>query len=105
LRSLGLVPADTPASADQIPELTGELHNAVIGFLTLTPSLLLAINQEDLTKDPEQQNLPGTTAQYPNWRHKMRYSLEELEGSPEVAGFVAMLRHWLERTGRIEPRA
>jgi len=105
LRSLGLVPADTPASADQIPELTGELHNAVIGFLTLTPSLLLAINQEDLTKDPEQQNLPGTTAQYPNWRHKMRYSLEELESSPEVAGFVAMLRHWLERTGRIEPRA
>lgn len=103
LRALGLLPAGVPASADQIPELTGELHNAVIGFLTLTPSLLLAINQEDLTKDPEQQNLPGTVAQYPNWRHKMRYSLEELESSPEVAGFVAMLRHWLERTGRIEP--
>lgn len=102
LRSLGLLPPHVPASADQIPELTGELHNAVIGFLTLTPSLLLAINQEDLTKDPEQQNLPGTVVQYPNWRHKMRYSLEELESSPEVAGFVSMLRHWLERTGRIE---
>jgi hypothetical protein len=28
-----------------IPELTGELHNAIIGFLAATPSMLLAINQ------------------------------------------------------------
>ena len=34
-----------------MPELTGELHNAIVGFLALTPSQLLAINQEDLTKE------------------------------------------------------
>lgn len=102
LHALHLVPEGTPTSAESVPELTGEIHNAVIGFLTLTPSLLLAINQEDLTKDPEQQNLPGTTAQYPNWRHKMRYSLEELETSAEVEDFVTMLRHWLEKSGRVE---
>lgn len=102
LRAIRLVPEHTPPQAEQIPELTGELHNAIVGLLALTPCLLLAINQEDLTKDPDQQNLPGTTAQYPNWRHKMRYSLEELERSPQVADFVAMLRSWLIRTGRFE---
>lgn len=102
LHALKLVPDHTPRRAEQIPELTGELHNAIIGLLAMTPCLLLAINQEDLTKDPDQQNLPGTTAQYPNWRHKMRYSLEELENSPQVADFVAMLRSWLIRTGRFE---
>jgi len=38
--------------------------------------------QEDLTKETEQQNLPGTTWQYPNWKRKMRYTIEELESSP-----------------------
>ena len=39
------------AQAAAYPELTGELHNAIVGFLALTPSQLLAINQEDLTKE------------------------------------------------------
>jgi len=102
LRSLKLVPDQTPPQADQIGELTDELRNGIVGFLAMTPCLLLAINQEDLTRDPEQQNLPGTTAQYPNWRHKMRYSLEELENSPEVGAFVAELRSRLRATGRID---
>ena len=28
---------------------------------------------EDFTKETEQQNLPGSTAEYPNWRHKTRF--------------------------------
>jgi 4-alpha-glucanotransferase len=43
---------------------------------------LLAINQEDLTKELSQQNLPGTTWQYPNWGRKMRFSLEQLRVTP-----------------------
>ncbi len=65
--------------------------------------MLMVLNQEDLTKETEQQNLPGSTWQYPNWRRKMRYSLEELESSPRVHDFVAMFRHWLEETGRLNP--
>ena len=97
-----LLPEWVPRSADKLPELTGELHNAVTGFLASTPSLLLALNQEDLTKETEQQNLPGTTHQYPNWRRKMRYSLEELETSETVHHFAEMFRHWLEKSGRVE---
>jgi 4-alpha-glucanotransferase len=100
LFDLALMPAHLPRQADVYPELTGDLHNAVIGFLSMTPSALLAFNQEDLTKEPSQQNLPGTTWQYPNWARKMRFTLEELRSNPEARAYTAMARHWIVRAGR-----
>jgi 4-alpha-glucanotransferase len=100
LHSLELLPGYVPTMAAQIPEITGELHNAVIGFLALTPSQLLAVNQEDLTKEIAQQNLPATTWQYPNWSRKMKFTLEQLRSEPVARDFVAMFRNWLTRTGR-----
>jgi len=55
-----------------------------VGFLASTPSKLMVLNQEDLLKETEQQNLPGSTAEYPNWRRKMKCTVEELWESPEV---------------------
>ena len=100
LRELRLLPDWFPGDVRAVPELTPELHNAIVGFLASTPSDLFVLNQEDLFKDTEQQNLPGTTAEHPNWRHKMKYKLEELE-SPALAGYSRMFRTWLERTGRL----
>jgi 4-alpha-glucanotransferase len=97
---LKLLPEWFPRNAGQIPELTGELHNAVVGFLASTPSKLMVLNQEDLLKETEQQNLPGSTAEYPNWRRKMKCTVEDLWQSPEVLNFTRMFRGWLERTGR-----
>ena len=96
-----LLPEWFPREAAHVPELTGELHNAVIGFLALTPSQLLAVNQEDLTKEVSQQNLPATTWQYPNWGRKMRFTVEELRQDRTARDYTAMFRHWLERTGRL----
>ena len=62
--------------------------------------MLLLVNQEDLTKETEQQNLPGSTCQYPNWRRKMKFSVDELQSSVPVQDFAAMFRGWLEKTGR-----
>jgi 4-alpha-glucanotransferase len=103
LIAAGMLDPGYPRSAADGPELTGELHNAVTGFLASTPCLLMTLNQEDLTKEPNQQNMPATTWQYPNWRRKMRYSVEDLRSSSEAAGFAAMLRHWLDRSGRARP--
>jgi 4-alpha-glucanotransferase len=101
LFSLDLLPAHSPRSVAQVPELSGELHNAVIGFLALTPSQLLAVNQEDLTKEIAQQNLPGATWQYPNWSRKMKYTVEQLRAEPAARDFAVMFRNWLIRTGRV----
>jgi 4-alpha-glucanotransferase len=100
LFALSLLPDYFPRSAADVPELTGELHNAVIGFLASTPSKLMVLNQEDLTKETAQQNLPATTWQYPNWSRKMKYTVEELRTHQTARDFTAMFRHWLERTGR-----
>ena len=96
----GLLPPGFPRSASHIPELTGELHNAVIGFLASTPSMLLLVNQEDLTKEIAQQNLPGTTWQYPNWSRKMHFRIDELYSARQATDFVRMFRNWIERSGR-----
>src|SRR5579883_1069464 len=98
---LRLLPDWFPRGARDVPELTGELHNAIVGFLASTPCKLMLLNQEDLLKETEQQNLPGTTEQYPNWRRKMKCTVEELWTSPEVQAFTAMYRNWMERTGRL----
>jgi 4-alpha-glucanotransferase len=96
----GLLRDDLPRQAADYPELTGELHHAAIGFLARTPAQLLAVNQEDLTKETAQQNLPGTTWQYPNWGRKMRYSVEELRADDAARGFAAMVRDWVVKSGR-----
>ena len=49
-----------------------------VSFLLSTPCLLAIVNQEDLTGETEQQNLPGTTFEHPNWRRKMKVPIEEL---------------------------
>jgi 4-alpha-glucanotransferase len=100
LFQVGLLPPELPRVAADYPELNGELHNAIVGFLALTPSQLLAINQEDLTKELAQQNLPGTTWQYPNWGRKMRFSVEELRSDAEARGFTAMFANWIVKSGR-----
>jgi 4-alpha-glucanotransferase len=94
-----LLPESYERDAAMLPELNGDLHNAVIGFLMNVPSMVLLINQEDFTKETEQQNLPGSTSQYPNWQRKMRYSIEDLY-LPEAQGYSRMFRHQLARTGR-----
>ena len=98
---LGLLPEWVPRSAARIPELTGELHNALVGFLATTPCRLMTLNQEDLTKETEQQNLPASTWQYPNWQRKMKFSLEELRSAPQARDFTRMFRNWLDRSGRL----
>jgi len=49
-----------------------------LGFLLSTPCALAVINHEYLSGETEQQNLPGSTWQYPNWRRKMRVTVEEV---------------------------
>ncbi len=82
------------------PEITPELHRGIIGFLVSTPAKLVVLNQEDLFLEPDQQNLPGTTDQYPNWKRKMRYTLEQLATDPRAEELAGRYREWIEKSGR-----
>ena len=96
----GLLPADYERDATRLPELTPEIHNAVMGFLAQTPAALWLINQEDLTQETRQQNLPGTTSEYPNWSRKMRWAIEDLNHRDEALATLVMFRKWVESSGR-----
>ncbi len=41
---------------------------ALYGYLARTPSALIGVSLADVAGDRRQQNLPGTTTEYPNWR-------------------------------------
>ncbi len=72
-------------------------HADAVGFVLATPCTLAVINQEDLTGETDQQNLPASTWQYPNWRRKMKVAVEDLGGVEEI------LRREIERSGRSGP--
>jgi 4-alpha-glucanotransferase len=100
LFAAGLMPDYISRDASHLPQLIGEIHNAIIGFLASTPSMLMVLNQEDLSKETAQQNLPGTTSEHPNWSRKMKFTIEQLHTDATAIGFVRMFRDWLGRTGR-----
>jgi len=99
LHAENLLPYGYARDAGQVRRVDGALHNAAIGFLAQAPSMILLLNQEDLTLEQYQQNLPGSTAQYPNWQRKMKAKVEEL-GSARWRGYAEMFRDQLARTGR-----
>jgi (1->4)-alpha-D-glucan 1-alpha-D-glucosylmutase len=75
-------------------EMTEELMVAIYEFLGKSPSLLVAVSLDDWLKTLDQQNLPGTTTQYPNWRQKTPASLEEFTKGGEP------LRQIFKKEGR-----
>jgi 4-alpha-glucanotransferase len=62
---------------------TAGFHSDPLGFVMSTPCSLAVVNQEDLTGETDQQNLPASTWQYPNWRHKMKVAVEDMAGIEE----------------------
>jgi 4-alpha-glucanotransferase len=95
LRGAKLLPQGCPLDASKVPALDDALRHAAIEFLARTPCELLVLNQEDLTGEVWQQNLPGSTSEYPNWKRKMRIAVESLD-ELNTAAISALLR----RTGR-----
>ncbi|MDD5590387.1 MAG: 4-alpha-glucanotransferase [Dehalococcoidales bacterium] len=46
-----------------------------LSFLAASKARIVVVNLEDLWLEIQQQNIPGTTVEYPNWRHRSRYAL------------------------------
>jgi 4-alpha-glucanotransferase len=88
------------ARRDELGRLEDALQRAgfardPLSFVLATPCALGIVNQEDLTGETDQQNLPASTWQHPNWRRKMKVAVEDLGPIAED------LRRRLERAGRV----
>ena len=55
-----------------------------LAWLAGSNSPLVLVNLEDLWLETQPQNVPGTTAERPNWLRRARYRLEEMRQMPEV---------------------
>ena len=65
-------------------------------YLADAPSRLLVVSIEDVLGVTEQVNLPGTTDEHPNWRHRLPVRLEDLR---EQASVIAVA-HTMRSAGR-----
>ncbi len=56
-----------------------ETIRAVYRLLRKAPAIFLIVNLDDLLLILDQQNLPGTVDEYPNWRQRLPYDIEEIK--------------------------
>ena len=91
LEHRGLLPdgaACEPEAGDSCPR---ELREAVLEYLAQSEAALMEVRLEEVFGVPEQQNLPGTRQEHPNWRVKLPLTLDQMEQSPEPARLAARL--------------
>lgn len=68
------------------------LYRACLSWLAASRADLLLANLEDFWGERAPQNVPGTTTEYPNWRRRLRRSIEQIRSDPDVVAAVAALR-------------
>jgi 4-alpha-glucanotransferase len=70
LKTKGFLKARKPVLRDVVP--------ALIAWLKASPAEIALINLEDLWLETRPQNVPGTSSERPNWRHKARLNLAQI---------------------------
>jgi 4-alpha-glucanotransferase len=91
-----LTPGQQPDSA--------QFTVALYGYLRKTPALLLGVSLADAVGDRRTQNIPGTSAEYPNWQ----IPLCDGQGTPvllEELASIRLLREVCAAAGAPEPAA
>jgi 4-alpha-glucanotransferase len=68
-----------------------ELREAILEYLAQSAAALMEVRLEEVFGVAEQQNLPGTRQEHPNWRVKLPLTLDQMEQSPEPARLAARL--------------
>ena len=97
----GLVEGERPA-----PEDTDPVVDAAIRYIAKTPCTLKLLSIEDALGIRTQPNVPGTTTEKPNWRHRLDGDAGALLDDEAVPAAPAPSRGAArERRAVAEPRA
>ncbi len=92
LAQKGLLPDDADLDPAAWPEMTGELGRAVCRYLASAPSLVMAVQLEDVLGQQGQANLPGTTHKHPNWLRRLSMDLEDLLEDQQMTAMADALK-------------
>ncbi len=88
LRTRGLLPAGDGNGQAMTPELC----RAIYRYLAASPAKLVLVSMDDVIGTLDQQNMPGTVSEYPNWRQKYPLRLEEIVADGRWKELAAMER-------------
>ena len=81
----GIVASGLPWDSERSDEATYDaVLRRCLEYLAASPARIVLVNLEDLWRELEPQNVPGTHSERPNWRRKARLSFEEFSRRPEV---------------------
>ena len=75
----GIVSGERPEPWDTVPVV-----DAAVKFIAATPCTLKLLSIEDALGVKEQPNVPGTTTEVPNWRHRLKGDAGALLDDPHV---------------------
>ena len=91
LRGQGLLPNGLdPENIDGAP-MSPQLIAAMHAYLARSPASILLVQIDDLMREQEQINLPGTVFERPNWRRRLSMRVDELPTAPVVQALQAAL--------------
>lgn len=92
LKTYGALPSDHPSEPNMVTRMTPELCLAIYKYLAMTPCKLLLVSLDDIIGTIDQQNMPGTLEEHPNWVQKTSLSLDELFEDRRFIDLAGMLR-------------
>jgi 4-alpha-glucanotransferase len=93
LRSQGLIPDDYPEKSENTKNMSSALCLAIYRYLDRTPCKLLLVSLDDVIGTLEQQNLPGTVDEHPNWIQKTPISLAEILEDQRLIDLASALKN------------
>jgi 4-alpha-glucanotransferase len=76
------------------------IRDGMLRYLAGSETQLLLVNLEDLWLERRWQNIPSTHDEYPNWRHKIRMGLDDLEQDPEITELLRQLNDLRAKAAR-----
>ena len=91
LRRRGVLGEVTACDSEDGESCPRELGEAVLDYLAQSQAALMEVRLEEVFGVTEQQNLPGTRQEHPNWRVKLPLTLDQMEQSAEPARLAARL--------------
>jgi 4-alpha-glucanotransferase len=71
-----------------------------LAYLAASDAAIVVAKLDDLWLDHRPQNVPGTTVEHPNWRIRMRHTLEELRELDDVGRTLDRIAALRERSAR-----
>lgn len=77
-----------PGNGDDFLCLSKSVHS----FLARSRASIAMVQLVNLTGEILQVNLPATTNEHPNWRHRLSMTLEEINASPDIAAVIEVVR-------------